>query len=143
MLLREAAVNALAYLDANGRPCVNAYALGTDKLDTTCPICWPASTPTTARKFRAREGRPAVLRRVFFNPQDARPHMMMALREQSPGHGVIVADVDLGSVVDAIDRAQIGQAGYAYAVDSQRRADRASGYQPGARGTPASPPSPR
>ncbi len=41
------------------------------------------------------------------------------MAEASPGKGVIVADVDLGSVVDAIRRAQIGTAGYAYAVDAR------------------------
>ena len=40
------------------------------------------------------------------------------MAEAPPGDGVIVADVDLGSVVDAIRRAQIGTAGYAYAVDA-------------------------
>ncbi len=44
--------------------------------------------------------------------------MNIAVAEASPGEGVIVADVDLGSVIDAIRRAQIGTAGYAYAVDS-------------------------
>ncbi len=42
-------------------------------------------------------------------------------RRGPPGRGVIVADVDLGSVVDAIRRAQIGTAGYAYAVDAGGR----------------------
>ena len=32
--------------------------------------------------------------------------------------GVIEADIDLRSVVDAIDRARIGASGYAYVVDS-------------------------
>ena len=41
------------------------------------------------------------------------------MAEASPGEGVIVADVDLESVVDAIRRAQIGTAGYAYAVDAR------------------------
>ena len=45
--------------------------------------------------------------------------MTIAVAEASPGEGVIVADVDLGSVVDAIRRAQIGTAGYAYAVDAR------------------------
>ena len=44
--------------------------------------------------------------------------MDIAVAEAPPGGGVIVADVDLGSVVDAIRRAQIGTAGYAYAVDA-------------------------
>ena len=49
---------------------------------------------------------------------DGRPHMDIAVAEAPPGGGVIVADVDLGAVVDAIRRAQIGTAGYAYAVDA-------------------------
>jgi signal transduction histidine kinase len=123
LLLRQAAVNALTYLDASGRPCVNAYALGTNKLDTTdaqlqSGACG-ADTGTYAAEFQAARASGQYFGGVFFNAQDARPHMMIALAEQAPGAGVIVADVDLGSVVDAIDRAQIGQAGYAYAVDSR------------------------
>ena len=55
---------------------------------------------------------------VAFDHPDGRPHMIIAVAEDSPGEGVIVADVDLGSVTDAIRRAQIGTAGYAYAVDA-------------------------
>jgi two-component system, NtrC family, sensor kinase len=122
LLLRQESINALTYLDANGDQCVNAYALGANQLDTTTAqldagTCG-TDTSTYATEFQGARG-PArqYFGRVFFNPQNARPHMLIALAEDPPGQGVIVADVDLGSVVDAIDRAQIGQAGYAYAVD--------------------------
>ena len=45
--------------------------------------------------------------------------MTIAVAEHAPGQGVIEADVDLRSVVEAIARARIGAAGYAYAVDEQ------------------------
>ena len=54
----------------------------------------------------------------MFDVADARPHMTIAVREDPPGQGVVVGDVDLRSVLDAIDRAQVGTQGYAYAVDA-------------------------
>ena len=123
LLLRQGSINALTYLDASGRQCVNAYALGTNKLDTTdaqlkSGAC-DGDITTYAVEFQEARASGQYFGSVFFNAQDARPHVMMAVAEQAPGAGVVVADVDLGSVVDAIDRAQIGQAGYAYAVDSK------------------------
>jgi two-component system, NtrC family, sensor kinase len=122
LLLRQGSINALTYLDASGRQCVNAYALGTNKLDTTgaqlqAGTCG-SDTSTYATEFQGARAGGQYFGSVFFNAQDARPHMMLAVAEQAPGAGAVVADVDLGSVVDAIDRAQIGQAGYAYAVDA-------------------------
>ena len=42
--------------------------------------------------------------------------MTVAIAEEAPGEGVIVADVDLRTVLDVLDRAKFGTAGYAYAV---------------------------
>ena len=39
---------------------------------------------------------------VIFNERDGRAHMTVAIAEDAPGQGVIEADVDLRSVVDAI-----------------------------------------
>ena len=43
--------------------------------------------------------------------------MTFSVAEVPPGRGVIVAELDLTFVRDVIDRARIGSAGYAYAVD--------------------------
>ena len=58
---------------------------------------------------------------VVTSPIDGRPHMTVAVAEGKPGKGVVVADVDLGSVLEAIDRAQIGATGDAYAIDAGGR----------------------
>ena len=104
----------MAYLDAAGMDCVHAYSNEVGKIDSvTCQ----ADGATAAEFVRARaDGR--SFGSVGFNQRDGRPHMRIGVREAPPGHGVIVADVDLGAVVDAIRRAQIGAAGYAYATDA-------------------------
>jgi signal transduction histidine kinase len=114
LFLRQRAISGLTYLDASGRACVHSYRKGVDKLDSLgC-----AADDSTGDEFRhARSGQP-YFGSVGFSTSDGRPHMTVAVAEHSPGNGVIVADVDLGSVVDAISRAKIGSAGYAYAVDA-------------------------
>ncbi len=67
---------------------------------------------------RARTGQP-YFGSVAYSDRDSRPHMTVAVAEHAPGQGVIEADVDLRSVVDAIARARIGDAGYAYAIDAR------------------------
>ena len=77
--------------------------------------------------FIAR-GRGSVSGRVYFQ-NGSQPHMTVSVAERAPGRGVVVADIDLGFVRQVIDRARIGTAGYAYAVDSARRARHASGHR--------------
>jgi len=106
--------NELAYLDASGRDCVHAYSLEINELSSkTCGT----DRSSSSEFLGARAGR-QYLGEVTFGDRDARPHMTVAVAEESPGRGVIVADVDLGTVLDAIEQARIGQAGYAYAVNS-------------------------
>ena len=45
--------------------------------------------------------------------------MTIALSENAPGRGVVVAEIDLSPVSQAVERARVGTAGYAYAVDSR------------------------
>ena len=45
--------------------------------------------------------------------------MTVSVAERAPGRGVVVADIDLRSIRQVIDRARVGTAGYAYAVDSR------------------------
>src|SRR5204863_8032872 len=73
---------------------------------------------SNSEEFRRARAEQRYFGSVTLSQRDGRPHMIIAVAEASPGKGVIVADVDLGSVVDAIRRAQIGTAGYAYAIDT-------------------------
>ncbi len=77
--------------------------------------------------------------RVTFNERDSRPHMTIAIAEHGPGQGVIEADVDLRSVVDAIARARIGACRLRVRRRRTRHAHRPSGHEPRPRATRASP----
>ena len=114
LFLRQRAISALTYLDATGTACVHAYSNEVDKIDS---LACEADAADGEAFQRARAGQ-RYIGPVAFNQRDGRPHTTIAVAEAPPGGGVIVADVDLGSVVDAIRRAQIGTAGYAYAVDA-------------------------
>ena len=113
LFLRQPAISALTYLDATGMACVQTYSIEIDQINST--MC--EGVPSNSAAFRHARAERRYFGSVAFK-QDGRPHMDMAVAEAPPGEGVIVADVDLGSVVDAISRAQIGTEGYAYAVDS-------------------------
>ncbi len=115
LFLRQKAISALTYLDATRTQCVNAYSNEIDKIDSL--TCEGDGSYTQAFEGARAEGE--YFGDVALSQSDGRPHMIMAVAEAPPGAGVIVADVDLGSVVDAIRRAQIGTAGYAYAVDAR------------------------
>ncbi len=113
LFLRQRAISALTYLDAAGADCVHTYSNEIDQLDSvTCQ-----GDRSGSDEFRLARADQRYFGNVAFGP-DGRPHMDIAVAEAPPGGGVIVADVDLGAVVDAIRRAQIGTAGYAYAVDA-------------------------
>ncbi|HEY2916862.1 MAG TPA: ATP-binding protein [Candidatus Limnocylindrales bacterium] len=113
LFLRQPAISELAYLDASGIECVHAYV---DELDTNdregCDVDRSGSP-----EFQQARAAGTYYGPVELNRPDGRPHMLIALAEASPGEGVIVADVDLGSVEEVISRAQIGTAGYAYVID--------------------------
>jgi signal transduction histidine kinase len=114
LFLRQRAISSLTYLDATGAACVHAYSKEVDKIDSlTCAV--DASNDEAFRRASAGQ---RYIGDVSVDQPDGRPHTSIAVAEAPPGKGVIVADVDLGSVVDAIRRAQIGTAGYAYAVDA-------------------------
>ena len=115
LFLRQRAISALTYIDATGTECVHAYSNEIDEIDSlTCE-----GDRSNSEEFRRARAEQRYFGSVAFSQGDGRPHMNIAVAEASPGEGVIVADVDLGgSVTDAILRAQIGTAGYAYAVDT-------------------------
>jgi signal transduction histidine kinase len=114
LFLRQRAISALTYIDATGTECVHAYSKEIDEIDNlTCE-----GDNSDSEEFRRARAEPQYFGSVSFDHPDGRPHMIIAVAEASPGEGVIIADVDLGDVDDAIHRAQIGTAGYAYAVDA-------------------------
>jgi two-component system, NtrC family, sensor kinase len=114
LLLRQRWISALTYIDATGTECVHAYSKEIDEIDNlTCE-----GDSSDSEEFRRARAERRYFGSVSFDNPDGRPHMTIAVAEAPPGEGVIIADVDLGSVVDAIRRAQIGAAGYAYAVDT-------------------------
>ncbi|MDO8483356.1 MAG: ATP-binding protein [Candidatus Limnocylindrales bacterium] len=114
LLARQKLLSELTYLDANGRECVRAYSFEINRLET-----WECGGDrSTSPEFMRTRAEQRYFGDVAFDDRDARPHMTVAVAEHAPGQGVIVADVDLRSVVDAIDRARIGDAGYAYAVNA-------------------------
>jgi signal transduction histidine kinase len=115
LLGQQKLITELTYLDSTGRDCVHAYSFEVGQLDSTA--C--QGDRSRSQEFIQAKARQQYFGGVVFDQRDARPHMPIAVAETAPGTGVIVADVDLRSVVDAIDRAQIGTAGYAYAVDSR------------------------
>jgi signal transduction histidine kinase len=115
LLGQQKLITELTYLDSKGRDCVHAYSFEVGQLDSTA--C--QGDRSRSQEFIQAKARQEYFGGVVFDQRDARPHMPIAVAETAPGTGVIVADVDLRSVVDAIDRAQIGTAGYAYAVDSR------------------------
>jgi signal transduction histidine kinase len=115
LLRRQKVFSELIYLDAHGQECVHAYSFEIDDLQfKTC-----GRDRSKSPEFVRARAEQRYYGDVVFDHPDGRPHMMLALAEHLPGAGVIVADVDLQSVVDAIDRARIGEAGYAYAVNSR------------------------
>jgi signal transduction histidine kinase len=114
LFLRQRAIRALTYLDATGTECVHTYSNEIDEINSrTCD-----GDRSNSEEFRRARAEQRYFGSVALSQRDGRPHMNIAVAEASPGEGVIVADVDLGSVTDAILRAQIGTAGYAYAIDT-------------------------
>jgi signal transduction histidine kinase len=116
LLQRQTVFNELIYLDATGRDCVHAYSFEIGEIEST--TCGPDRS-SSPEFLRARTEQPYVGDVAFDDDRTARPHMTVAVAEHHPGAGVIVADVDLGTVLDGVGRTQIGAAGYAYAVNSR------------------------
>jgi signal transduction histidine kinase len=115
LLQRQKVFSELIYLDASGRDCVHAYSFEINKIETDDCGDDRSNSPEFLRTVADQR----YFGDIAFDDRDGRPHMTLAVAEQAPGAGVIVADVDLGSVVDAIDRSRIGEAGYAYAVNAR------------------------
>jgi signal transduction histidine kinase len=122
LLSRQKLLSGIAYLNDSGIECVHAYSFEANQINVPVPGTLPGASCKVDRsaspEFSRARASSAYYGPVVFDATSARPHMTIAIAEQSQGQGVIVADVDLRSVLDAIQRAQVGAQGYAYAVDS-------------------------
>ena len=100
----------MSYLDATGKEQVRASPVEPDRLGSGI------DRSASAAFIRARAEK-RYLGHVYFR-RESQPHMTISVAERAPGRGVVVAEIDLSFVRDVIDRARVGTAGYAYAVDS-------------------------
>ena len=111
LLGRDELIGRLTYLDATGKEQLRVSPVDIDRIGSGIDF---SRRPVF---LRARtDGR-------YFGGVDflrgSQPHMSISVAERKPGRGVIVADINLQSVREVIDRARIGTVGYAYAVDRQ------------------------
>ena len=111
LLGREKLVTQLSYLDSTGKERVRTSPLELDRIDRGID----RSRSAAFTRARAEQ---RYLGRVYFQ-RGSQPHMTIAVSENAPGRGVVVAEIDLSPVRQAVDRARVGTAGYAYAVDSR------------------------
>jgi signal transduction histidine kinase len=115
LIKRQKRYGEVMYLDGRGRDCMHVYSIEINEITSrTCGT----ERPDPAAFKGAQDGQP-YFGEVVIDARDNRPHMTVAVAEHAPGDGVIVADIDLRSVLEVIDQARIGAAGYAYAVDAR------------------------
>jgi signal transduction histidine kinase len=110
LLSREKLVSGLSYLDPTGKERVRTSPLEIDRIDSG--IDRSRSEPFIRARAEQR-----YFGDVYFQ-RASQPHVTIAVAETGGG-GVVVAEIDLAFVPPIIERARIGTAGYAYAVDRQ------------------------
>jgi signal transduction histidine kinase len=108
LLDREEAVNSVTYLDSRGREQAFVSVLQLNRFGS--------GRVRLRREFLGARAQSPHYGPVYFE-QESQPHVRIAVREQSGG-GVVVADVNLQSVRELIDRIRTGTE-YAYAVDAR------------------------
>jgi signal transduction histidine kinase len=111
LLAREKLVSQLSYLDSTGKERVHASPLEVDRIDSGTDFSRSPSF-IHARAEQRHFGR------VYFQ-RGSQPHMTISVAEPTAAGGVVVTDIELSFVRQVIDRARIGTAGYAYAVDAR------------------------
>ena len=111
LLDRDELVSQLSYLDSTGKEQVRTHPLEIDRIGRGIDL---SRNPEFIRA-RAEQ---RYLGPVYFQ-RGSQPHMTISVAELAPGRGVVVAEIDLGFLRQVIDRARVGTAGYAYAVDSR------------------------
>jgi signal transduction histidine kinase len=110
LLDRDSSISRVRYVDANGKEQVETSALETDRLGRGTDL-------SASPKFRVARAKQRYFGPVYF--ENGSPHLTVTVAERAPGRGVVVAEIDLRSIRQVIDRARVGSAGYAYAVDSR------------------------
>ncbi len=111
LLDHDARISKLTYLDASGKEQVRTSTLEINRIGSGIDLS------TTEAFLHARPGSPYFGRVTF--QRGSQPHIRISVAENAPRGGVVVADVDLSSVQQVVERARIGSTGYAYAVDSR------------------------
>jgi two-component system, NtrC family, sensor kinase len=111
LLAREKLVSQLSYLDSTGKERVHTSPLEVDRIDSGTDF-------SRSPSFVHARAEQRDFGRVYFQ-RDSQPHMTISVAEPTAAGGVVVADIDLSFVGQVIDRARIGTAGYAYAVDAR------------------------
>ena len=104
-------VKQVSYIDASGRECLRV-----SQLTDTKRGCGSLGNYSRDPRFTQARSSGAYLGDVYFD-RGSRPHVRISVRENAPGQGVVVAEVDLRFLDDVISRARVGSAGYAYAID--------------------------
>jgi signal transduction histidine kinase len=110
LLDRDSSVSRVSYVDASGSEQVRTSALETDRIRSGTDL-------SRSPKFLAARAKHEYFGPVYF--ENGLPHLTVSVAERAPGRGAVVAEIDLRSIRQVIDRARVGSAGYAYAVDSR------------------------
>jgi signal transduction histidine kinase len=110
LLDRDESISRVSYVDAKGNERVRTSALETDRIGIGTDL---SGSPT----FVIARAKHRYFGHVHF--ENGSPHLTVSVGERAPGRGVVVAEIDLHSIRQVIDRAHVGTAGYAYAVDSR------------------------
>jgi signal transduction histidine kinase len=110
LLDRDSSVSRVSYVDASGSEQVRTSALETDRIGNGTDL-------STSSKFLGARAKHEYFGPVFF--ENGSPHLTVSVAERAPGRGAVVAEIDLRSIRQVIERARVGSAGYAYAVDSR------------------------
>jgi two-component system, NtrC family, sensor kinase len=111
LLDRDERITRLTYLDARGKEQVFTSRLEIGRLGS-------GRDGSQSPAFLRAQGHSPYFGRVYFQ-EESQPHVTVAVAEQKPGRGVVVADVNLQDVSRVVSETQIGAAGYAYAVDAR------------------------
>jgi two-component system, NtrC family, sensor kinase len=110
LLDRDSSISRVSYVDASGQEQVRTSALETDRIGSGVDL-------SRSPKFLVARTKQRYFGNVFF--QNGSPHLAVSVAERAPGRGAVVAEIDLRSIRQVIDRAHVGTAGYSYAVDSR------------------------
>jgi signal transduction histidine kinase len=105
------AITEISELDAAGKEQLKISRVAMDVMGSQ------ADLSGEAQFLEANTGR-IYLSPVYFR-YESEPYMTIAIRGIGDNAGVIVADVNLKFIWDVVSRIKIGEAGYAYVVDSR------------------------